>query len=55
MMKPSIIARAAAKKRAKARNRAGTPINMMDVLKALDKMHKRILELEKESYGKRDY
>ncbi len=48
MIKPSIIAKAAARKRAKARNRAGAPINMMDVLMALDKMHKRIEDLEKE-------
>ena len=33
----------------------GVSINLMDVLKELDRMAKRVEELEKESYWKRDY
>lgn len=55
MIKPSVTAMSAAKKRAKARGRSGTPINLMDILKALDKLHKQVEELEKEVHSKRDY
>ena len=44
---PSSVARFNAKKRAKARNRTDAPLNMMDVLKALDKEAARNDRLEK--------
>lgn len=55
MIKPSTIALSAAKKRSKARGRSGAAINLMDVLKALDKLYKRLDDLEKEVHQKRDY
>lgn len=60
-MKPSILAVHAARKRARAKGHAVSPdakrapINMMDVLKAMDTLYKRIEELEKEVHSKRDY
>ncbi len=55
MVKPSLKAVSIAKKRAKARDKAGAPINVMDVLKVLDILSKRLEKIEKEVYGKRDY
>lgn len=55
MIKPSVLAKTAAKKRAKARGRSSTPINIMDVLKSLDEISRRLDKLEAEVKSKRDY
>lgn len=55
MFKPSAQVASLAKKRAKKRNRSDAPINLMDVLKVLDAIAKRLDDLEKEVHSKRDY
>ena len=55
MIKPSVAAKASAKKRAKARGKSSIPINIMDVIKSIDVMSKKLNELEKEVHSKRDY
>ncbi len=61
MIKPSVMAVSQARKRSRAQGRAVSPdakrapINLMDVLKAMDTLYKRLELLEKEVYGKRNY
>lgn len=61
MIKPSMSAVTAARKRARSQGKPTSPdtkrapINMMDVLKSFDSLAKRLDKLEKEVWSKRNY